>query len=65
MFGTRVRLPNTSLRNALQAISDLFEVCFVFRDYGVLVTNPVRALSLRSASIPPHDELRLRHDSKN
>jgi hypothetical protein len=42
----------TTLRNALLAIADLYPVCFVLRDYGILVTTHYQAQELYAATIP-------------
>ncbi len=48
-----LELKEVPLRTALFAIADLHQVVFVFRDYGVLVTNRVHSSTLQSATIPP------------
>lgn len=40
------------LRQQLLRAADLLGVCFVFREYGILVTTPQRAASMLSATIP-------------
>jgi hypothetical protein len=44
-----------TLKNVLAALTDYFhggEVCFVFREYGVLVTDTISARRLQGATIP-------------
>ncbi len=53
-----LELKDTALRDALLAIADLFKVCFVFRDYGVLMVYPVDvARDYHSPTIPPEAAL--------
>jgi hypothetical protein len=40
------------LATVLQALSDLHDFVFVFRDYGILVTSEQRAMSMRAPAIP-------------
>ena len=49
-----LKLPReVPLRAALQAIADVLpDVAFVFREYGLLVTDRSRAMGLRGAAIP-------------
>ncbi len=57
-FQTSLELSKVTVRKVLLALVDKFEgICFVFRDYGVFVTLPKKAATLRSATIPPRDEL--------
>jgi hypothetical protein len=53
------RLNEIPLRAALLAIADLKRCCFVFRDYGVLVTSPERAATMNAPCIPPETPLKL------
>jgi hypothetical protein len=46
------------LRSVLEAFADTFGVCFLFRDYGILVTTPERAAILRAPAIPEDTPLR-------
>lgn len=44
---------DTRMRSALVALSDVYhDICFVFRDYGILVTTREAAQSMYSATIP-------------
>ena len=55
---TPLELSGVTVRKALLAVVDKFEgICFVFRDYGMFVTSREIAATLRSATIPPRDEL--------
>ncbi len=45
-------LQDTELKGALLAITDLYDLVFVFRDYGILVTTHSHAYSLDGATIP-------------
>jgi len=43
----------TTLGSVLLALADRYQLCFVFRDYGLLVTDPHQAKYLNGATIPP------------
>jgi len=48
-----ITLPaGTTLAQALLALTDRYDVAFVFRDYGILVTDPYDAKNIRAATIP-------------
>ena len=51
---------NGTVRSLMLALSDNHDVCFVFRDYGVLLTSPRRGATMSSPSLPTTDELRRR-----
>jgi hypothetical protein len=47
------------LRVLLLALADRYQVCFVFREYGLLVTTPERASTMSSPAIPEETPLKL------
>jgi len=47
------------LRVLLLALADRYHVCFVFREYGLLVTTPERAATLYAPAIPEETPLKL------
>jgi hypothetical protein len=53
----RIHLPIKAplpLINVLQALADQYELCFLLRDYGILVTLEDRARAIRARSVPEH-----------
>jgi hypothetical protein len=46
-----IREPLT-LAAAFSALVDQYDVCFLFRDYGILVTNNKRARNISAPAIP-------------
>jgi hypothetical protein len=47
-----LRFEDETLRVALTAAADVFDVVFVFRDYGILITTPKRAATMSAATFP-------------
>jgi outer membrane protein TolC len=47
-----LELRDIPLRDALLAIADIFKVCFVLRDYGLLMVAPEQAPTYSSPTIP-------------
>lgn len=56
--GVTLEMSRVPLRTVLEALADMRGICFVFRDYGVLVTTPERAATMMSPVIPEETPLR-------
>lgn len=54
-----LRLGKVPLRALLTALADLQGICFVFREYGILVTTPERAATMYAPCIPEETPLKL------
>ena len=52
LFSESFDFEGVPLGSVLEAFSDAFDVCFLFRDYGILVTTRDRARAIRAAAIP-------------
>jgi hypothetical protein len=52
LFSESFDFEGVPLRSVLEAFADAFDVCFLFRDYGIVVTTRDRARAIRAAAIP-------------
>ena len=52
LFSESFDFESVPLRSVLEAFADAFDVCFLFRDYGIVVTTRDRARAIRAAAIP-------------
>ena len=59
-FREMMKASKQTLRSLLEAHADFAGICFVFRDYGVLITTPEKASSMLSPVIPEDTPLRTR-----
>jgi len=56
---TSVNLTQKPLRALLLLLADRYKLCFVFRDYGLFVTTPERAVRMYAPTIPEDTPLKL------
>ena len=52
LFSESFDFEGVPLRSVLEAFADAYDVCFLFRDYGILVTTRDRAAVIRAPAIP-------------
>ena len=52
LFSESFDFEDVPLGSVLEAFADAFDVCFLFRDYGILVTTRDRAGAIRAPAIP-------------
>ena len=52
LFSESFDFEGVPLRSVLEAFADAYDVCFLFRDYGIVVTTRDRARAIRAAAVP-------------
>lgn len=57
----KLNLADVPLRQALEMLSEAssFPLCFVFRDYGILITSRERAMTINAPAIPEETPLKI------